>query len=244
MVTGREDDANRRVLFAVSHGTDSPAGQVAIKRLVEAVRVTDPRIVVRAGFVDVQKPTVSHLIGALGGAEDAVIVPLLLTAGFHVRVDLADSIRLVRPGRIVLADALGPDQRLASVLVRRLREIGVTAEDRVVLAAAGSSDDRAVADCRVMAEMLAAELGMPVTIGFLSAASPSLPAALQSARELSQGVGRVLVSTFLLAPGYFFDRVRSSGADLVTPPLLEEFGDVAGELVAVVLDRYRSSLPA
>ena len=139
-----------------------------------------------------------------------------------------------------VAGALGPDQRLAILLLRRLRAAGVREEDAVVLAAAGSSDPAAVADCHGVAGALAAHLGRPVTTAFLFAAEPRLPDAVAQVRAgLTSGRGRVLVATYLLGRGYFADLADACGAEVVTPPLLTDTDPPPEELVDLLLDRYR-----
>lgn len=225
-------------LVAISHGTSSADGQAAIAALVEAVADARPDLGVTGGFVDVQQPDVVASLGALRPNHAAVVVPLLLSAGYHVHVDLQRDTRV--PGRVTtLSRALGPDKRLIDVLELRLRAAGFTggAHSEIVLAAAGSSDERAVDDCRTVGAMLAERLDVPVTVGFLSAATPRLADALIEARLRTDSV---TVSTYLMAPGYFFDltRAQSAGAELVTAPLLLPGENAPGALVDLVIDRY------
>lgn len=77
----------------------------------------------------------------------------------------------------------------------------------------------------------------PVSIGFISAATLRLVDAVASAR-LRNLRGRVVLSTYLMAPGYFHALARNAGADLVTDPLLAPGEDPAPMLVDLVLDRY------
>ena len=76
-----------RHLVAVSHGTADPAGQARVQALVDAVaaRITVP---VSLAHVDVQQPEIGAVLASLAEPADAVVVPLLLTAGYHVHVDL------------------------------------------------------------------------------------------------------------------------------------------------------------
>ncbi|MDQ4138468.1 MAG: cobalamin biosynthesis protein CbiX, partial [Actinomycetota bacterium] len=188
------------------------------------------------GFVDVQQPDVPTTLGALPSERSAVTVPLLLSAGYHVHVDLKRALRReARPTS--LAGALGPDSRLIDVLVHRLGQAGLRRSDRVVLGVAGSSDARAVEDCHEMGRRLAARLARPVTVGFISAASPRLPDAVARERALHPS-SRVVVSTYLLAPGYFADLAAAAGADVTTAPLLDGRSQPHAQLVDLVLDRY------
>jgi len=138
-----------------------------------------------------------------------------------------------------LSRALGPDERLIDVLLNRLHAAGFVAgpDQEIVLAAAGSSDQRAVTDCRIVGGMLERRLGVPVTVGFLSAASPRLACAVTRARLRG---AQVTVSTYLVAPGFFFDltHAQGAGAVLVTAPLLVPGEETPAALVDLVIDRY------
>jgi sirohydrochlorin ferrochelatase len=242
-------------LVAASHGTSWPAGQAAIANLVRAVARRRPDLHVAEAFVDVQQPDVPTVLGRLkelrreAGAAERVasggqtrIVPLLLSAGYHVHVDLAEA-AAGHEGASV-ARALGPDQRLVKVLARRLQEAGLRRGDVVILGAAGSTDARAVADCETMARMLGKYLGMNVATGYISAAQPELQSAVAAGRAgiaKRRMVGRnarVVVATYLLAPGYFASLAAGCGADIVTEPLLVADREPPAELVNLVLERF------
>lgn len=224
----------RPALVAASHGTSSPEGRAAVAALVDAVRgASDAATEVLDAFVDVQQPDVPSVLDGLDERQ-AVIVPLLLSAGYHVHVDLADEAR----GRAAtVTGALGPDERLVDVLVARLVEAGLRWDDRVVLATAGSSDARAVDDCRDIGRRLAERLGRRVAVGFLSAARPSVAEAVANTRA-THPVSRVVVASYLLAPGYFHDLAAAAGGDITTAPLLRADAAPPAGLVDLVLDRY------
>lgn len=224
-------------LLAISHGTASPAGQAAVAALVSAVAERLPEVTVRLGHVDVQQPDVAASLDALPRGQAVVIVPLLLSAGYHVRVDLKQ--QTAGHDGVSIAPALGPDPRLIDALVARLEPIGLESGDALVLAVAGSSDDRANDDCRAIGEMLGERLGRPVDVGFLAAAEPRLGAAVAHARASASG--RVVVANYLLAPGYFHDlAVRLADGSPVARPLLDD-DEPAASLVDIVVDRYRSA---
>ena len=226
-------------LLAISHGTSSPEGQAAVAALVAAVAERLPDVTVRLGHVDVQQPDVAASLAALPDDQPVVIVPLLLSAGYHVRVDLKKQ-SAGREG-VTIAPALGPDPRLAEQLATRLAPLDPDPASAVVLAVAGSSDDRANDDCRAVGAMLAERLGRPVEVGFLAAAEPRLGPAVAHVQDT---VGAAVVANYLLAPGYFHDlAVRVSGDSPVARPLLDD-DEPAASLVDIVIDRYRSALPA
>ncbi|TDW31209.1 sirohydrochlorin ferrochelatase [Cryobacterium psychrophilum] len=229
------------MLAGFAHGTSSAEGQAATVELMRAVAKAHPAIDVRLGYVDVQQPDPAATLGAVERGRPVVVVPLLLSAGYHVHVDLTEAVQAETNRHVVLTGALGPDPRLTDLLLLRLTEAGLTNDDVVVLAVAGSSDARAVADCHVVRAQLAALLGREVSVGFLSAASPRLPDAVAAARDAHPG-RRIVVSSYLLAPGYFQSLVEVAGADAVTGPLLTFSGPAPEQLVAVVASRYQNAL--
>lgn len=235
VVDGVVSVAFSRSLVAASHGTSDPAGRRAVAGLVQAVRDARPELDVSGSFVDVQKPDVPETLAAVRPEQEITIVPLLLSAGYHVKVDLADA-AAGSSSTAGVTGALGPDALLADVLARRLVEAGLADGDRVVLAAAGSTDAAAVADCHVMGHLLAAVLRRPVAVSFISAAEPRVPAAVAAMR--ASGPGRVFVATYLLAPGYFATLAASAAADVTSRPLLVDGERPPRELVDIVLRRF------
>ena len=223
-------------LLAISHGTASPAGQAAVAALVAAVADRLPDVTVQLGHVDVQQPDVEASLDSLPEATPVVIVPLLLSAGYHVRVDLRK--QTAGRGDVTIAPALGPDPRLVEALVARLAPLAPAEEDALVLAVAGSSDERANDDCREIGRMLGARLDREVTVGFLAAAEPRLDTAVAQAAATAR---RVVVADYLLAPGYFHDlAVRMAGDAPVAPPLLGD-DEPPVALVDLVVERYRAA---
>jgi sirohydrochlorin ferrochelatase len=225
------------VLVACAHGTRNPTGRRLVAELALAARHGRPGLTTTAAFVDVQPPTVADVVAELAGSgRAAVVVPLLLSGGYHVHVDIARAVSGARSA--VAARPLGPDERLVAVLHDRLLAAGADPADprtAVVLAAAGSSDPRSRADVEDTAARLQERWAGPVTPGYGSAAQPPVADAVAAAR--STGAGRVVVAAYLLAPGHFHDRLSSAGADAVTAPLLPD-----DRLAAVLLDRYDAAL--
>ena len=225
------------VLVACAHGTRSVTGRRLIAELALAARDLRPGLVTTAAFVDVQPPTVVDVVAQLSSAgRPAVVVPLLLSGGYHVHVDIAGAV--AGADSAVAARPLGPDPRLVAVLRDRLLSAGADPDDRrtaVVLAAAGSSDPRSVADVEGTAQLLRSGWGGPVSAGYGSAARPTVPDAVEAARRA--GAERVVVAAYLLAPGHFHDKLATAGADAVTAPLLPD-----PRIAAVLLDRYDAAV--
>lgn len=227
-------------LILVGHGTRLPRGRRALGLLAASVRRQwdGP---VRLCFVDVQPPTPLRVLDDLGEAasatpedaagtgESTVVVPGLLSTGFHVKVDIPQAI--AESGQpVMVAPPLGPSEELAAVLADIVRAAtGGHDPAAAVLAATGSSDPEAAADVRRQARLLSESLGgAPVSVGFASAGDPALGAALADAPPDS------VVISYLLAPGFFADRIAAAAQDrglICTPPLLAA-GDAAVEAIS------------
>lgn len=218
-------------LVVAAHGTHDPAGRRVIDDLRGAVSAARPSLAVVEAYVDedVQQP---GLTDVLAGLDAAAVVPLLLSAGYHVNVDVARAVERAGPS-VRATGALGPDPVLADVLAERLHEAGAT-DEAVLLAAAGSSDRRAATDVERMAELLSQRLRRTVTAAYATASAPLIAAAVADLR--AAGV-RVAVASYLLAPGHFHDRIRAVGADVVSAPLLPH-----PAIAELVLRRYDHAL--
>lgn len=217
----------RPILLAVSHGTSDAAGARAIAGLVDAVAARLPDVEVRAAFVDVQEPDAVDALAAIHGP--VVVVPLLLSSGFHVHHDLHGMVK--DRADAVVAAPLGPDPRLAAVLAERLPPASALP---VILTVAGSRDPRSLKDAEGMATVLREHLGRPVELAYLAAREPDLPTALAEHPDAD-------VSTYLLARGYFYDLAeRQAVGRRLALPLLDG-STIPDPLVDIVVTRYEET---
>ncbi len=83
-------------LVVCGHGTRDARGRAVVAAAVEAVAARLPGVDVREAYVDVHGPAVDEVVASLparpDGSRAGVVVPLLLAAGYHVRVDLAEAV--------------------------------------------------------------------------------------------------------------------------------------------------------
>ncbi|WP_211879604.1 sirohydrochlorin chelatase [Pseudarthrobacter albicanus] len=244
---------NSPILIACAHGTSSAAGAAEVNALRAGIAALRPGLDVREAYVDVQDPELPAVVAGLPAGEPAVVVPLLLSVGYHVKVDIARAVKS-RPDTLAAAP-LGPDPRLAALLDARLREAGVTDNDAVVLAAAGSSNPAAARNVEELAGQLRALRPNRIVAGYGASAKPSVPEAVAALREEAAlrgeaalreeavgreaGAGRVVIASYLLAPGFFHDQLAKAGADLVTAPLLP-----SPVLAGIALERYDAAVAA
>ncbi|MEQ4717151.1 CbiX/SirB N-terminal domain-containing protein [Nonomuraea sp. B19D2] len=222
----------RPALVLAAHGTRSAAGEQTLSALAETVRRARPGQRVELSYLEISSPLLSDVLPAVPGP--VVVVPLLLAGGYHAHIDLPEVIAACRPDAVV-AHWLGPHRLLTSALARKLARAGLRATDAVILGAAGSSDPSALADVRAAAHQLAVRLARPVTAAFASAGSPSLEEAME--RLGSTPAARVAIASYVLAPGFFHDRLGAAGAGLASDPLGAD-PDVA----ALIWHRYDEAL--
>ncbi|NMO88761.1 sirohydrochlorin chelatase [Actinomycetospora sp. TBRC 11914] len=216
-------------LVVLAHGTGDAAGRGTWGRLLLRLRAALPGVEVRLAYAGVARPQLADVLPELPGP--VVVVPAFLAAGFHVRVDVPGQLAAVGRDDVRLAEPLGPDSGLVDVALERLREAGWHGE-RVVLAAAGSTDAVAQEDLRTAAGLFAARLGSEVPVGYIAGGDPRV-ADVVAAQD-----GPVALATWLLAPGAFHRWLGDAGAAVVAEPL----GDHDG-VVAAVRDRYARCAP-
>ncbi|MBA2894554.1 sirohydrochlorin ferrochelatase [Nonomuraea soli] len=226
--------------MAVAHGSRDPRAARTVESLLDAVRQARPGLVVRSAYLDHAGP---RLPEALAGLDEAVVLPLLLTEAYHSRVDLPAAIAEVRAARggptVHYGTTLGPHPLMTAALERRLAEAGV-ARDRdtaVVLVSAGSSSAEANAVIGAMARSWHGWWG--VTAAYASAADPTPAQAVALLKRA--GAPRIVVAPYLLAPGYFADKVRHSTLEAGADAVADVLGP-APELVEVLLARYRQAI--
>lgn len=188
---------------------------------------------VHVAFVDVLGPTPTEVLKGLPRYRPAVLVPAFLAGGYHVRVDVPAHVEASTHPAVTVTRPLGPGAGTVRVLADRMFEAGWRPGDSVILAAAGTSDRSAQSDLRQTAAMLSAVIGDRVELGYAATGAPTVAAAVEAARARSDG-RRVAVASYLLADGLFQDRLRASGADIVSEPL-----GIHPGMVRLIASRFR-----
>ncbi|SDO50132.1 Sirohydrochlorin ferrochelatase [Microbacterium sp. ru370.1] len=202
------------VLIACAHGSRFEEGRVVVRELLAVLRATAPAgVEVHEAYVDVHGPFVTDVVAAARErTDDIVIVPLLLSTGYHTEVDLVEA-----AGGLPVAPALGPHPVLAQILVDRVRATGAAEGDTVVLAAAGSTRPGAVVDVERMAELMTdAGITGPVVTAYAAASEPRIPDAVHAARAEGR---RTVAASYVLAPGHFSRVIEKAEADLTSAPI-------------------------
>ncbi|MEU4162765.1 CbiX/SirB N-terminal domain-containing protein [Actinoplanes sp. NPDC026670] len=229
----------RLTVVLVAHGSRDPRAAASTSSLARAVARARPEWLVRASYLDHAGPRPLDVLAALPGGSRAVLVPLLLTAAYHGRVDLPAVIRdaSALPVRVTATGVLGPaSPLLLSAVARRLPSDGL---DAVVLAAAGTRDDTARQTVADAATALGRRLRLPSAVSYASGPGARADEAVR--RLQAAGARRVGMAAYFLAPGLLYDAsaraAREAGAVAVADPL----GDTP-DLVRLVAARVDSAL--
>ncbi|MEE1737719.1 sirohydrochlorin chelatase [Streptomyces sp. BE147] len=236
------------VLLVIAHGSRDPRHAATVHALTARVRALRPGIRVETGFLDFHAPSVPRLLERLAaeGAGEIVALPLLLTRAFHAKTDIPAVLREARtriPGLdIRQAEVLGPSPLLNAALDRRLHQAGVSPGDKsstgLVLASAGSTDPEAIAVIAEIARELRHTGWCAVRPAFASAVSPDRPRTEDAVRALrAEGVRRVAVAPYVIAPGRLPDRIAAGAAAAGADVLADVLGP-APELARLLLTRY------
>ena len=216
----------RPALVAVAHGTSNPSGRQVVRDVVGQARALLPDVRVELAWLEHDAPTPQTVLDAVAGP--VVLVPVLLSTGFHVKVDIA---RFVdgRP-RAAAAAQLGPDERITEVVRQRLVAAGGRDASEVVLFASGSTDSEAWDNLGVVANRLQAATGSRVRRRFLT--DPTWRAGLAPGSA---------VANYLLAPGRFNDQLRRFGQDELGSAAVADPIGAHPAVAAVIVDRYEQA---
>jgi sirohydrochlorin ferrochelatase len=210
-------------LLIAAHGTESADGSATTAALVDAVATAAPDVPVSLCFLDVVGPSLADALDSIDGPT--VVVPLLLSTGYHVQSDIPAVVG-DRPD-VRIAAHLGPDPSIISALADRL---GSSTAASTVLVGVGSSRPEARPELESAGRQLAQRLGRPVVAMTL----------FEDVRgTLTAQPQPVDVATYLLAEGEFYSRLcaAADGVATVAAPL-----GAHPELVRLVLARYRAAL--
>ncbi|WP_432026693.1 sirohydrochlorin chelatase [Streptomyces sp. 1222.5] len=230
-------------LVLVAHGSRDSRAAVTVGALRDRVRELRPGLSVHLGHIELNEPLLPDTLAALGDGP-AVLVPLLLSRGYHVKQDIP-AMAAAAAGRTRVAAPLGPHPLLVETLYDRLTEAGWQPDpdpatrrtSAVVLAAAGSRDPESAADTARTARLLADRLGVPVVPAYASAAAPTVEAALRTLA--ARGRHRVAVASCFTAPGRFATQCAAAAPWIASAPL----GDHPA-MARLILHRYDRALTA
>ena len=218
-------------LVTVAHGTRQQDGNLIARSITSQAARRLGGVPHSTSYVELCKPLFADVMAE--HVEPAIVVPLLLSTGFHIRHDLPEALN----AQSQMAGPLGPHPLLAEAMCHRLSGTGARRGTSVVMVAAGSNDPDVDRDLEIARALLQARWGAPVRLATITARGARLAEVLAEART----DGDVAVVPYLLAPGHFADRAAVEARRLGVEKVATVIGDhpLVAELVA---RRYRAIL--
>ncbi|MDG5977969.1 cobalamin (vitamin B12) biosynthesis CbiX protein [Hydrogenophaga taeniospiralis CCUG 15921] len=204
-------------LLLVGHGSREPSGNEEIQVFAERLRLRQPDWRIEVCFIEFSEITLSEgLKRAASGAQRVWVLPLILNAAGHVKMDIPQAIasaRLQFPRvQFQYAPHLGAGEPMLAILRRRLKS-AIQALDMpdprttgVVILGRGSSDRQANGDMARMARWLMEETEHElVDLAFTGITHPRLETVVQ--RQNLLGMKQVVVLPYYLFNGTLVERI-------------------------------------
>lgn len=243
-------------LVIAAHGTRDKEGVEQCRALANRVAQMLPGVKVTIGFVELAEPSIDEAVAEalagrpVSGGVDAVVVPLMLTTGGHVREDIPEMIDEGKGDHLVAyAAPLLPSPRLLEALEQRVGDALGDWDPRdthAVLIGRGSLVAEANAEHAKLCRMLLEDTNLAnVQPAYIQVTRPSIPEALNMVA--ATGAKQILVAQHFLFKGklrtWTYDQVNSWKANhpQVEVRISEVIGD-CDELAKLVIDRYSAEL--
>jgi len=115
-------------VLVIAHGSRAKETETALEAVISMVRKKAPEIVIEPAFMEFSERTFERGVAALAekGVTEIKIVPYFLFLGMHLKEDIPEMATRCAAGfpniKIVMGKPLGVDERLADIVVDRIRE--------------------------------------------------------------------------------------------------------------------------
>lgn len=205
-------------VLLVGHGSREAEGNDEILSFVAQWRARQPAWRIDVCFIEFAAPSLHDgLVAAAHGSRRVLVLPLILNAAGHVKMEIPDAIEHAREHSPGVSYLYGPHltacDPILAILKRRLRK-AMTALDMpdphttgVVLLGRGSSDRGANGDMAKMARWLQEEGDHElVELAFTGITFPRLERVVQ--RQVLIGMRQIVVLPYYLYTGTLMQRIH------------------------------------
>lgn len=215
---------SHEAVLLVGHGSREPSGNEEILRFAGQVRKTVAGATTEVCFIEFAEPDISKALDACieMGAQEIVVLPLMLFAAGHVKVEIPyeiDRARVRHPGiRFYYGRPFGIHHKMMEALNQRLRALeaalpGEPGETAVLLIGRGSSDPDANGDlCKIARLLWEGRAFGWVETCFIGITRPTIEEGVR--RCVTLGARRILVLPYLLFTGILVRRIRARFLEL------------------------------
>lgn len=223
LAQGEGNILNETILL-VGHGSRKTAGNEEILRFAEAWRVRHPGWRIEVCFIEHADVLMdAGLDNAAVNNRKVIVVPLILNAAGHVKMDIpqaVDAARVRHPGvEFVCVPHLGMGREIHGILRHRidhlLRDLAMPdpRTTGIILLGRGSSDAGANGEIAKMARWIFEEMQHDlVDIAFTGITLPRLETVVQ--RQVKLGMTQIVIQPVYLFTGVLIERIRQQVARL------------------------------
>ncbi|NRT54904.1 sirohydrochlorin cobaltochelatase [Leptothrix sp. C29] len=210
--------ASHDTILLVGHGSREESGNEEIREFVAQWRARQPGWRIEVCFIEFAPPSLHDgLIAAAQGSRRVLVLPLILNAAGHVKMEIPEAIEHARahcPGtEFLYGPHLTACDPILAILKRRLRK-AMNALDMpdptttgVILLGRGSSDRGANGDMAKMARWLQEEGDHElVDLAFTGITFPRLERVVQ--RQALIGMTQIVVLPYYLYTGTLMQRIH------------------------------------
>ena len=244
-------------VLLVGHGSRNKNGNREIEEFAATWRAMNPQWQIETCFIEFAEVLISQgLDNAAQGAERVIVVPLILNAAGHVKMEIPHFIAAARqrhPGvQFIYARHLGATGSVLDILKRNLRRVMMKLDmpdpknSGVILLGRGSSDHIANGEVAKMARWLFEQSDHElVDIAFTGITYPRLEVAVQ--RQVALGMKQIAILPYYLFTGTLIERIKRQVARLQQqyPQIAIAHGNYFGfedEIYALLTERVREAL--
>lgn len=247
----------KEITLLVGHGSRDADGNEEFLEFVQRMRHQLPDQHFEACFLELATPTIPQGIDACvhQGAERIVVVPVILLAASHVKLEIPEFLDAARKKYphvdMVYGRNIGLHEQMVDLLCERFAEQAASisemniSETAIVLMGRGSSDPDANGDLYKIARLLWERTGvLSVEVCFTGITFPRLPDGVH--RAVSLGAKRVVVVPYFLFTGVLIKRMKGVLQDLQTvypdiPLSMAEYFGMHSRLFHIVIDRIEEA---
>ncbi len=204
-------------ILLIGHGSREPAGNTEVEEFTRRWRARRPEWDIRACFIEFGEALVDEgLERAAKSSARVVVVPLILNAAGHVKMEIPEHIAAARARHprteFIYAPHLGACDPILAILKRRLYatmralDMPDPTTTSVILLGRGSSDRMANGEVAKMARWLQEESDHElVDIAFTGITYPRLERVVQ--RQARLGMTQIVVLPYYLYTGTLMQRI-------------------------------------
>ncbi|MDH5217918.1 MAG: sirohydrochlorin chelatase [Gammaproteobacteria bacterium] len=244
-------------ILLVGHGSRNKNGNIEIEKFANEWRKRNPQWAIEVCFIEFAEVMLDQgLDNAAQGASRVIVVPLILNAAGHVKMEIPAHMAEARTRHpeveFIYAPHLGACDAILNIMKRGLRDTLKTLDvpdprtTGVIILGRGSSDRIANGEVAKMARWLFEETDHDlVDIAFTGITNPRLESAVQ--RQYKQGMTQVAVLPYYLFTGTLIERINLQVERLKTqyPQIAFGLGSYFGfenEIYELLTQRVREAM--